>query len=68
LERKVDLNVLRSILLILILLISDDEVNAQKQLDSEDVIARRAGLKIVRAKTKFMMVGIKSLKFRTSSA
>jgi hypothetical protein len=40
-----------------IMLISDDATNSQKQLDSVDIMARRVGLKINRAKTEFMMVG-----------
>jgi Reverse transcriptase (RNA-dependent DNA polymerase) len=40
-----------------IMLISDDAINSQKQLDSVDIMARKVGLKINRAKTEFMMVG-----------
>jgi Reverse transcriptase (RNA-dependent DNA polymerase) len=40
-----------------IMLVSDDAINSQKQLDSVDIMARRVGLKINRAKTEFMMVG-----------
>jgi Reverse transcriptase (RNA-dependent DNA polymerase) len=40
-----------------IMLISDDAINSQKELDSVDIMARRVGLKINRAKTEFMMVG-----------
>jgi hypothetical protein len=39
------------------MLISDDAINSQKQLDSVDIMARKVGLKINRAKTEFMMVG-----------
>jgi hypothetical protein len=35
----------------------DDAINFQKQLDSVDIMARKVGLKIKRAKTEFMMVG-----------
>jgi hypothetical protein len=35
-----------------IMLISDDASNSQKQLDSVDIMARRVGLKINRAKTE----------------
>jgi hypothetical protein len=38
------------------MLISDDSINSQKQLDSVDIMARKAGLKIKRAKTEFMIV------------
>jgi hypothetical protein len=38
--------------------ISENAVNAQKQLDSREVMARRVVLKIKRAdKTEYMMVG-----------
>ena len=52
-----------------IMLISDDAGNAQKQLNSVDVMARRVGLKINRAKTEFMMVGnwSSSLELRVST-
>jgi Reverse transcriptase (RNA-dependent DNA polymerase) len=39
-----------------IMLISDDAINSQKQLDSVDIMARKVGLKIKRAKTEIMMV------------
>jgi hypothetical protein len=39
-----------------IILVSDDAINSQKQLDLVDIMARRVGLKINRAKTEFMMV------------
>jgi hypothetical protein len=38
------------------MLISDNAVNAQKQLDSGDIMARRDGFKVGRARTEFMMV------------
>jgi hypothetical protein len=39
-----------------IMLVSDGAINSQKQLDSVDIMARRIGLKINRAKTEFMML------------
>jgi hypothetical protein len=39
------------------MLVSDYAINSQKQLDSVDIVARKGGLKINRAKTEFMMVG-----------
>jgi hypothetical protein len=39
------------------MLVSDDAINSQKQFDSVDIMARKVGLKINRAKTEFMMVG-----------
>jgi hypothetical protein len=33
-------------------------LNSQKQLDSVDIMARKVGLKINRAKTEFMMIRI----------
>jgi hypothetical protein len=40
-----------------IMLISIDGVKSLKQLDSVDIMARKVGLMINRAKTEFMMVG-----------
>jgi hypothetical protein len=39
------------------MLLSDDTINSQKQLDLVDIVARKVGLKINRAKTEFTMVG-----------
>jgi hypothetical protein len=39
-----------------IMLTSDDAINSQKQLDSIEIMARKVGLKISRAKTEFVMV------------
>jgi hypothetical protein len=44
-----------------IMLISDDAINSQKQLDySVDIMACKVGLKINRAKTEIIMVGIRA--------
>jgi Reverse transcriptase (RNA-dependent DNA polymerase) len=52
-----------------IMLISDDAINSQKQLDSVDIMARKVGSKINRAKTEFMMVGnwASPIEFRVST-
>jgi Reverse transcriptase (RNA-dependent DNA polymerase) len=52
-----------------IMLISDDAINSQKQLDSVDIMARKVGMKINRAKTEFMMVGnwASSIELRVST-
>jgi hypothetical protein len=38
------------------MLVSDYAIKSQEQLDSVDIMARRVGLKINRAKAEFMMV------------
>jgi hypothetical protein len=39
-----------------IMLVSDDAINSYKQLDAVDIMPRRVGLKINKAKTEFMMI------------
>jgi hypothetical protein len=52
-----------------IILLSDDAVNVQKQLDSVEVMARRVGFKINRARTESIMAGnwSSSLELRVST-
>jgi hypothetical protein len=38
------------------MLVSDDAIDSHKQFDSADIIARRVGFKISRAKTKLMII------------
>jgi hypothetical protein len=47
------------------MLVSHDAINSQKQLESADIMARRVGSEINRAKIEFMMVGQWELRVST---